>query len=39
MNFFSSPYFITLFTNIYPNFNEIENKVLIKAWDVFILQG
>ena len=39
MNFFSSPYFITLFTNVYPSFPEIENKVLIKAWDVFIIQG
>ena len=39
MNFFSSSYFITLFTNVYPSFPEIENKVLIKAWDVFIIQG
>ena len=39
MNYFSSPYFITLFTNVYPSFSEIENKVLIKTWDFFIIQG
>ena len=38
-NFFSLPYFITLFTNVYGNFKDVENLFLIRVIDDFLLSG
>ena len=39
VNFFSSPYFITLFTNIYYFHQDNANKFLLHSLDDFILNG
>ena len=39
VNFFSSPYFITLFTNIYYFHQDNANKFLLHSLDDFILEG
>ena len=38
-NFFSSSYFITLFTNIYPYFDTVNILALNKLFDYFIFKG
>ena len=38
-DFFLSPYFITLFTHIYPYIQEKNNIFIIRVWDEFIING
>ena len=38
-NYFTLPYFITLFTNVYNSFKEEENLILIRIIDDFLLSG
>ena len=40
VNFFASPWFITLFTDTYLNIQHRENpKVLLRIWDLFLFSG
>ena len=38
-DFFLSPYFITLFTHLYPFIQERDNIFIIRVWDEFIING
>ena len=38
-DFFLSPYFITLFTHIYPYIQEKNNLFIMRVWDEFIING
>ena len=38
-DFFLSPYFITLFTHIYPFIQEKNNIFIMRVWDEFIING
>ena len=38
-DFFLTPFFITLFTHIYPAIQEKNNIFVIKIWDAFIING
>ena len=38
-DFFLSPYFITLFTQIYPAIKEKNNIFVLRVWDEFIMNG
>ena len=38
-DFFLSPYFITLFTHLYPYIQEKDNMFIIRVWDEFIIHG
>ena len=38
-DFFLSPYFITLFTHIYPYIQEKNNIFILRVWDEFIING
>ena len=38
-DFFLSPYFITLFTHIYPYIQEKDNIFILRVWDDFIING
>jgi hypothetical protein len=37
VNYFCSPWFITLFTNTSPFNNNEEPKIVLKIWDLFLL--
>ena len=38
-DFFLSPYFITLFTNIYSYIKEKNNEFIMRVWDEYIIDG
>ena len=38
-DFFLSPYFITLFTHLYPFIQERDNIFIMRVWDEFIING
>ena len=40
VSYFISPWFITLFTNVYPhNSNLTEPKIILRIWDLFLFNG